>query len=163
MGKDLDRIEPRRSGVPVPRDERGRILPGHTPNPSGRRRGVGGVARMILDRTRDGAEMVEFAERIWRNQVVALNTDGTEKLDESGAVVLLRGSYSDEQRWGAFQWLSDRGLGRPVIAVDMAAMVANVDANDVGAFLDVAALDEESVLAIDAVLARALPGGGEGG
>ncbi len=51
---------------------------------------------MIMDATRDGAELVEWALGIWR--------------DTSAPI---------EHRWQAFQWLSDRGMGKPMAMVDL--------------------------------------------
>lgn len=66
-------------------------------NRSGRPKGFAGVARMIMAETRDGAELVEWALCIWRD----------ERLDI-------------KDRMAAYQWLSDRGLGKPVQMTELA-------------------------------------------
>jgi hypothetical protein len=54
------------------------------------------MARLIREATRDGAELVEFALKVFRDE----NT-------------------TDKSREWAHEWLSDRGFGKPMQAVDM--------------------------------------------
>ena len=63
--------------------------PGTSGNPDGRPKGYKGVARLIMKETRDGAELVEYALKIFRD----------EKADP-------------KERHAMHQWLSDRGLGK---------------------------------------------------
>lgn len=57
------------------------------------------MARMIRGETRDGAELVEFALRVWRGEV-----DGMD---------------SEKSRMWAHDWLTDRAIGKPLQSVDM--------------------------------------------
>jgi hypothetical protein len=68
----------------------------------GRPKGFRGVAKLIMEETRDGAELVEYALEVFRDQ---------------------EGKRMPAQRWEALQWLSDRGLGKPLVSVDLAAEV----------------------------------------
>lgn len=65
-------------------------------NPGGRSRAQAAVARLIRDATRDGAELVEFALKVMRD-------DGEDM----------------RAREYAHQWLSDRSLGKPLQSVDV--------------------------------------------
>ena len=69
-------------------------------NPAGRSRGFAGVARQIMAETRDGAELVEFALRIFRDEHAPMR-----------------------DRQEAHAWLSDRGLGRPLANVELTATI----------------------------------------
>lgn len=71
--------------------------PGQSGNPLGRPRGFAGVAKQIMTATRDGAELVEWALALWRDV-----------------------NCSPTLRMQAFEWLSDRGLGKPVQMTELA-------------------------------------------
>ncbi len=72
------------------RDERGRFAPGSSGNTSGRPRGAAGVARKILEQTREGDELVEWALEVWRDT-----------------------KRTHTERAAMHAWLADRALGRP--------------------------------------------------
>jgi len=74
---------------------------GQSGNPNGRPKGFAGVARLIMDSTRDGAELVEWALDVWRDT-----------------------SRPHVERAAAHAWLSDRGLGRPMQSLELSAVVA---------------------------------------
>lgn len=76
---------------------------GQSGNPSGRPRGAAGVARLIMQETRDGAELIEFVLRVFRNT----RPDGGPA-----------GYHLDDQKW-ATQLLFDRGLGKAMQTIDL--------------------------------------------
>ncbi len=84
------------------RDATGRFVPGHAPT-GGRPKGFRGVSRLIMSETRDGAELVEWALKMFRD-------DKAEVRDRSAA----------------HQWLSDRGLGKAIATLEL----HNGDARD---------------------------------
>lgn len=92
--------------VKAKRDENGRFQPGGPPGP-GRPKGFKGVAKQIMAKSRDGAEMVEWAFKVWQDE---------------------RSPMSD-RRW-AFEWLSDRGLGKPVARTELEATIERITDND---------------------------------
>lgn len=98
---------------------------GQSGNPSGRPKGFKAVAKLIMEETGDGEELVYWALKIWRDV-----------------------KAPSEQRWQAFQWLSDRGLGKPVATLDL-----NVGEQTVGR--DLSALTDAQLEAIDAVFTEA--------
>lgn len=57
------------------------------------------MARLILEKTSDGVELVEFALRVWRGQDPEMK--------------------DPKSRQWAHEWLSDRGLGKAVQSVEM--------------------------------------------
>jgi len=81
------------------RDANGRFQLGHSPL-GGRPRGFKAVAAEIMRRTADGVALVDYAIARWQD------------LDAT-----------PDERWQAFCWLSDRGMGRPVSVVDAALAV----------------------------------------
>ncbi len=90
------------------RDDKGRYLKGHSPHPSaGRPKGFKGVAKQIMRLTEDGAAMVKWAMEVWQNQT----------------------SSMADRRW-AFEWLSDRGLGKPVARTELEATIAHATSDD---------------------------------
>jgi len=94
----------------------------------GRPKGFRGVAAMIMRETRDGAELVEFALRVLRDV-----------------------GEDHDNRWAALQWLADRGLGKPLVSVDLAA---EVGVHDAGAMptIDLSKLSVESLRVLDEAL-----------
>jgi len=73
-----------------------RFQKGGSGNPGGRPKGATEMARFIREQTRDGAELVEFALKIWRDP-----------------------AQNDKSRQWAHEWIADRGFGKPLQAVDM--------------------------------------------
>lgn len=69
---------------------------GQSGNSSGRPRGFAGVSAFVLGETQDGKELAQWMIDIWRDK-----------------------SRPHVERERAHQWLSDRGLGRPVTTVDL--------------------------------------------
>lgn len=97
-----------------------------SPNAAGRSRGFAGVARGIMEATRDGAELIEWALTVWRDE-----------------------SRDHRERFEAFQWLSDRGLGRPIAMLDLHAFLAQgADQGDavVDSVLNTLSLDDQRAL-----------------
>lgn len=88
------------------RDRHGRYLPGHTPT-GGRPKGFAGVSKLIMDSTRDGAELVEFA-------LAVLRDTGSELRD----------------RMAALNWLADRGLGKPLQSLELHARATEAPATN---------------------------------
>ena len=76
--------------------------PGQSGNPAGRPRGFRGVAAQIMAETDDGAELVAWALRVWR---------------DPGRF------HTHAERAAAHAWLSDRALGRPLQATELHAVV----------------------------------------
>jgi len=147
-------------GVPITpkplRDARGRLLPGQSANRSGRPRGVAALAKSIQDRIGHDA-LMEYARRIWANEMPVLDTDGNEMLDEYGEPLLQRGHYSDDQRWQAHVWLAERGYGRPVVAIDMRALIQEDDSRNAASDdFDVDALSSEELFAMSALMRKVL-------
>ena len=70
----------------------------HKHKSPGRPKGFKGVARLIAKETRDGAELVEWALAVWRDE-----------------------ERPFAERAAAHAWLSDRGLGRPLQMLELAA------------------------------------------
>jgi hypothetical protein len=62
---------------------------------AGRPKGFAGVSKLILESTREGAELVEWALSVWRDT---------------------KAKMADRQ--AAHAWLSDRGLGKPLATHD---------------------------------------------
>lgn len=65
---------------------------------TGRPKGFKGMAKLIQKETRNGAELVEYALKVFRDEEQYHHT-----------------------RWEALQWLADRGFGRAMQMVDLAA------------------------------------------
>ena len=80
--------------MPQNREKSGRFREGVSGNPGGRPKGI---VSLIRQRTKDGAELVEFMLRVFRG-----------KLKTAGL----------NQRMEAATWLADRGFGRPVQAIE---------------------------------------------
>jgi hypothetical protein len=80
------------------RDAHGRFLPGESPNASGRPPGFKGLSRKISEQTSEGAELVEFALRVLRDEAAEMR-----------------------DRLSALVWLGDRGFGKPVQSVELTA------------------------------------------
>lgn len=95
--------------APSPAQLASRFAPGQSGNPSGRPKGFRGVAARILRETGDGEELVSFALDTLRNTT---------------------GQRSHAERWEALCWLADRGIGRPVAMVELAAQLTSGDATD---------------------------------
>lgn len=85
---------------PQNRDVTGRFITGNRANPGGRPKGL---ATLVRDGTRDGADLVSFLLRVLRDE------------DQPTAL-----------RMQAAQVLLDRGFGKPVVAID-ATLQASVE------------------------------------
>lgn len=79
-------------GGPTP----GSWTPGTSGNRSGRPRGFVGVAAAIGIATNNGEDLVKYALEVWRDT-----------------------KRPHAERWMAFVWLSDRGLGKPMTSVEL--------------------------------------------
>lgn len=95
----------------IPRDEKGRILPGYSLNPTGNPKGASGLAKMIRKRTGDGDELVTFAQRLLRGQPV-------QRYDNEGNPTDMLVPSMDDMKWAA-QWLSDRGYGKAPMTIEI--------------------------------------------
>ena len=79
---------------------RGRpFLPGQSGNPGGRPRAAIAMAKLIRERTGNGADLVDFALQVHAGEIAEMND-------------------AKSRRW-AHDWLSDRGFGRPIQDVDV--------------------------------------------
>lgn len=96
----------------------------------GRPKGFKGVSRLIMEKTKDGRELVDFALRVFRDE------------DEY-----------HHNRWQALEWLADRGLGRAVHTVELDAAIS---APPVSPKLDLARLTPHQRAQMRDVLLRAL-------
>jgi hypothetical protein len=74
----------------------GKFQKGQSGNPGGRSRGVAEMARLIRTETRDGAELVEYALKVFRDP-----------------------EASERSRVDMHAWLSDRGFGKPLQSVEI--------------------------------------------
>lgn len=153
---------PLATAVRVPkakRDRFGRLLPGQTANPFGRSKGVAAMAKYIME-TVGHEQLVDYAVDIWQNRSQATGPDGEPLYDlETGEPIYVPANYSHAERVQMHSWLAERGYGKPVIAVDIQAMVASTSADereqlvqafDLGNMSD----DEQEVFA--RILARSL-------
>lgn len=96
----------------------------------GRPPGFRRVAKMILEQTRDGAELVEFFLRTLRDD-----------------------DMPHRDRVDAAQWLADRGLGKPLVSVDLAAEIGVTDGPLQS--VDLSKLSIEALQVLDEALAEA--------
>lgn len=96
------------SRKPENRSEGGRFAIGNRANPGGRPKGFAGVAKLIMAETRNGAEMVEFALKVFRNKPRGGKGKGAKTPPYS----------FDAQMW-AQQWLTDRGIGKAMQIIDL--------------------------------------------
>jgi hypothetical protein len=87
--------------VPENRGVTGRFLPGASPNPGGRPKGL---AAMVQAETHDGAELVRHMLAVLRDK-----------------------EQKPELRMQAVLWLADRGFGKPVVQLE-GTMATTVDA-----------------------------------
>ncbi len=94
------------------RNGRGRFLPGVSGNPGGNPRQAGFAAR-IRAATADGQDLVDFALRTMRGEMVS------PVLDSAGAAIgVTQAHVSDAVRMQACMWLSDRAFGKVPSLVD---------------------------------------------
>lgn len=138
------------------RDAMGRLLPGQSANRSGRPKGVAALAKAIQEKIGHD-RLMSYAEDVWLNREQRVDDNGDELFYEDGEPVYQRANYSQSDRWQAFQWLSERGWGKPVIAVDINAMVASATVDE-GAQLadaiDIDNLTDEELVAYARLSAR---------
>ena len=88
----------------TPRDARGKLLPGGVSlNPRGRGVAFRGMVQHIREQTSDGAELVEFALKVFRG------VDPT-----TGAKI-----YKHSEQWDAHNWLTERGFGKAITPIDI--------------------------------------------
>ena len=76
------------------------FVPGQSGNPSGRPKGFKGTAADIARRTKEFTTLVDYAMSVWQDP-----------------------NRSHAERWEAFEWLSDRGMGRAVNVSEMSVAV----------------------------------------
>jgi hypothetical protein len=80
----------------IARTQGGKFAPGTSANVSGRPKGWAGLAKAIRDQTSDGQALLDYALKV-------LGSDNEETRD----------------RLAALAWLSDRGWGKPMQAVEL--------------------------------------------
>jgi len=99
---------------------------------TGRPKGFKGVAKMIAKETRDGAELVEYALKVFRSK-----------------------KSFPHQKWEALCWLADRSIGKPV---EMVALDAAISATAPAAApkMDLGRLNADERAKLRDVLLRAL-------
>lgn len=135
----------------------GRVLPGHSTNRSGRPKGVAALAKEFQCRIPHD-ELVSWVYDIWKNRVALLDDTGAPVLDEHGEQVYVKGSFSHAEQMQAYQVILDRGYGKPIVAVDMQAMVASVSVeegpNDAFAAIDPLSLPDSLMTAYAALFAH---------
>lgn len=110
---------------------------GPSPNPAGKSRGFAGVARGIMAATRDGAELFEWALSVWRDE-----------------------GRDHRERFEAFQWLSDRGMGKPIAMLELHGVLSqSADPGDAlfDSVLNTLSLDDQRAMLALYVKAGALP------
>lgn len=84
------------------------FVKGRSGNPGGRCKAAGEMARMIREETKGGRELVTYALQVYRDP----------------------SSTEANRRW-AHDWLSDRGFGRALQAVDL-QVVSDMSIDDEG-------------------------------
>ena len=110
------------------RDDAGRFQPGGPAGP-GRPQGFRHAARKIMRETKDGAELVEFALRVMRDEAADM-----------------------PERLRALDWLSAYGLGKPVARHELEAHVTAVGAGRLDVRALAAAIPAELVAAMNRAL-----------
>lgn len=103
----------------------GRFQKGSSGNPGGRPRAPGEMARLIRTETKGGKELVDYALKVYRDPA----------------------SAEANKRW-AHDWLSDRGFGKAVQAIDLHVAGENDDGDDI----DYTKLSQEE---LDQIIAEA--------
>lgn len=89
-----------------------RFEAGKSANPGGRSKAAAEIARLIRDRTRNGEELVEFALAVLRGRLPEPSADGSDS-------TFVSVPDDAKSRMFALQWLSDRGLGKPLQDIDI--------------------------------------------
>ena len=98
----------------------------------GRPRGKGfrGVAKMIMEETQDGAEMVRYALEVFRSKKTMRH-----------------------EKWEAMCWLADRSLGKPVAMLELEAAITTPDEQPK---MDLSRLDATGRARLREVMLRAM-------
>lgn len=82
---------------------------GQSGNPGGRPKGQAvlqaAIARAIREKTKDGADLVEFVYLVWQGKAEGMTSESS-------------------RRWAA-DWLSDRGFGKPRETLDVTIEPSN--------------------------------------
>lgn len=129
----------------------------------GRPKGVAAVAREIQERIGYDA-MVSYAESIWSGWEWDPDTRSI-VYDREGRPVRAVVQPTSEEKYRAYQLLWDRGWGKPVVAIDMQAVLAMHPAADalegsaagmIAAAVDDGTLEGADLDALEGVLARVL-------
>lgn len=108
-------------------------------NPSGRPKGFKAVAAQIMRETQDGAELVQFLLDTFRNA---------------------NGQRSHAERMEAVQMLLDRGIGKPIAMVELAAQLElNAGANQVAVTERLEPLSDDQLEALARAGLAPLPNG----
>lgn len=89
----------------VARRPNGQLLPGYTPNPSGRPKGLKTLSAQLLAKTKDGRELIEWWVGIWRGHKTPLGKIPT-----------------PSERFEAAHWIADHAWGKaPAVQIDVTA------------------------------------------
>jgi hypothetical protein len=106
-----------------------RWKPGQSGNPAGRPKGSAKVAKLIRDKTNDLEEAVDFALALARNT-----------------------NYPIDQRFDAWKWLVDRGIGKAAAIVEVKTEHTEISADIT---IDMSVFTDEDLETFTRMLARA--------
>ncbi len=128
---------------PATRDAQGRFIKGYAGGPG---RGKGGFAEMIRDYTGDGAELVLHALEVMRGERIASETRYNKEGEPYDAVV----SPTFGEQSAARNWLADRGFGKSVERIEVAAAMK-------GPEIDFDQLSLEERIELERLMVKASP------